>query len=176
MNRLVLIKPSLEYKALIIDMLDEWFSYNKTHQTDLSPRCIFQNYQDFDAYIEEFKQAETNPKEGLVPATLYFAYDKERNIIVGAVQIRHYLNEHLRYSGGHIGDGIRPSERRKGYATEMIGLALKKCKEMGINEVMISCNKNNVGSRKTILNNGGVHEKDVVDDGETLEVYWIKLG
>ena len=175
MDRLILIKPSLEYKEQIIDMLDEWFLYNKTHKTDLSPRCIFQDYQNFDAYIERFKQAEINPKVGLVPATLYFAYDKERNIIVGAIQIRHCLNEHLKLSGGHIGDGIRPSERRKGYATEMIGLALKKCKEMGINEVMMSCNKENIGSRKSIINNGGVYERDVLDDDELLEVYWISV-
>jgi len=175
MNRLILIKPSYEHKEQILDMVKEWAEYNVTHLTDPSPRSIFiKDYSNFDKYIDEFKQEEINPKEGFVPATTYFALDKERNVIVGAIQIRHYLNEHLRNSGGHIGDGVRPSERRKGYATEMIGLALQICKNMGLDRVMISCNENNIGSKKSILNNGGIYERTVDEDGENLEIYWIE--
>ena len=65
----------------------------------------------------------------MVPHSTFFCLDERRNIIVGAVNIRHYLNEHLLLHGGHIGDGIRPSERRKGYAVQMIGLALEECKK-----------------------------------------------
>lgn len=176
MDRLILIKPSKEYKNLIVDMLDEWVEYNQTHITNHSPAAIFYPYKDdFDAYIKHFEEGETNPREGLVPATTYFALDKERNIIVGACQIRHYLNEKLRNGGGHIGDGVRPSERRKGYATEIIALAVKKCKEMDIDEIMISCLEDNIGSRKSILNNGGIYERSVPEKDEgILEIYWIK--
>ena len=156
-------------------MLDEWSEYNATHDTDLSPRAIFRDYHDFDTYIEAQRKQETDPEPNRVPGTTYFALDKERNIIVGACQIRHYLNEDLRNGGGHIGDGVRPSERRKGYATEIIHLALEKCRELGIKEVLISCNSDNIGSRKSIINNGGVYEETVLDDGEPLEKYWIKL-
>ena len=54
-------------------------------------------------------------------------------IFVGAINIRHYLSEKLLLDGGHIGDGVRPSERRKGYATEIIRLGLEECKKLGIN-------------------------------------------
>ena len=64
----------------------------------------------------------------------FFCLDEERNIIVGAVNIRHYLNESLFLNGGHIGDGVRPSERRKGIATKMIALALEECKKIRNNE------------------------------------------
>ena len=165
MNRLVLIKPSIEYKDAIIEMLDEWLEYNATHKTDPSPRAIFHDHFDFDAYLKEFERAEKHPKPEHVPATTYFALDKERNIIVGAICIRHYLTEALLNSGGHIGDGVRPSERRKGYATEMIGLALQKCKEMNIDKVMMSCHKDN----------GGVYDQDIIDGNEILERYWINL-
>ena len=67
------------------------------------------------------------------------------------------------YSGGHIGDGIRPSERRKGNATKMIGLALLECKKLGIDRVMMSCNPDNIGSKKSILNNGFVFEDEILD-------------
>lgn len=175
MNCLILIKPTKEYQKQIVDMLDEWTSYNLTHKGNDSPFAIFHDYSDFDSYLQYFDDEENNPKDGLVHASTYFALDKERNIIVGAVNIRHYLNEKLRNGGGHIGDGIRPSERRKGFATEMIGLALIKCKEMGMVKVMMSCNSDNIASRKSIINNGGVLERIIEDEDGPLEIYWINL-
>ena len=110
---LKLIKGSLEYKEQIIDMLDEWTDYNSKNETNRSPFVIFKNgYEDFDYYLNNLETKE--PKDGLVPDSTFFCLDVDRNIIVGAVNIRHYLNEHLLAHGGHIGDGIRPSERRKG--------------------------------------------------------------
>ena len=78
--------------------------------------------------------------------------------------------------GGHIGDGIRPSERRKGYGTKIIELALVECKKLGINRVLIVCDKNNIGSRKAIINNGGVLENEAVrEDGSIDQRYWIEI-
>ena len=176
MQRLQLIKPSLEYKNQIVDMLEEWTLFNNTHETNHSPGAIFaHDYRDFDSYLAYFEKAETNPIEGHVPSSTYFALDKERNVMVGAISIRHYLNETLKNGGGHIGDGIRPSERRKGYATEMIALALDICRNMKLDKVMISCSRDNIGSKKSIINNGGVYERTVIDDGEVTEIYWIYL-
>ncbi len=82
-------------------------------------------------------------------------------------EIRHKLNESLLKNGGHIGDGVRPSERRKGYATEMIRLALEECKKIGIDRVLMVCYKDNIGSRKSIINNGGVLENELpAEDGK----------
>lgn len=78
-----------------------------------------------------------------VCTTTFFCLDEERNIFVGAASIRHTLNEGLLATGGHIGDGVRPSERRKGVATAMIGLALEECRKLGIEKVLICCDKNN---------------------------------
>ena len=96
--------------------------------------------------------------------------------MLGAVDIRHYLNDYLLQYAGHIGDGIRPSERRKGYATEMIRLSLIECKKLGINNVLMVCDKSNVASRKTIIKNGGILENEFLDeDGEVQQRFWIKL-
>ncbi len=123
-----LIKGSYEYKTQIIDMLEEWTDYNSKNETNRSPWVIFKNnYDDFDYYLNNLETSE--PKDGLVPDSTFFCLDEERNIIVGAVNIRHYLNEHFLAHGGHIGDGIRPSERRKGYAAQMVGLALEESKK-----------------------------------------------
>ena len=100
----------------------------------------------------------------------------DRNILLGAVNVRLYLNDYLYQCGGHIGDGIRPSERRKGYATEMIRLALIECKKIGIDRVLMVCDKTNIGSAKSIMNNGGILENEFIDeDGNINQRYWIDL-
>lgn len=91
------------------------------------------------------------------------------------MNIRHYLNDKLFETGGHIGDGIRPSERRKGYATAMIGLALEECRKLGIDRVLICCDKDNIGSAKSIQRNGGVLENEVEENGNIVQRYWIEL-
>lgn len=91
------------------------------------------------------------------------------------MNIRHYLNDKLFETGGHIGDGIRPSERRKGYATAMIGLALEECRKLGIDRVLICCDKDNIGSVKSIQRNGGVLENEVEENGNIVQRYWIEL-
>ena len=114
---------------------------------------------------------------GKVPATQYLFVREEDGKLVGMLQIRHYLNEHLEKFGGHIGYSVAPDERRKGYASQMLAQALPKCRELGIDKVLITCFRGNEGSRRTILKNGGVYEGTVYepDEGEYLERYWIDL-
>ncbi len=114
---------------------------------------------------------------GLVPATQFIYVLETDNRVVGMLQIRHYFNDNLRLYGGHIGYSVRPSERRKGYATAMLHDALPRCRELGITDVLISCLTDNEGSRRTILKNGGVYESTVHEPelNRDLERYWIHL-
>ncbi len=165
-----LVKLTHEYKQQLTDMMDEWLAVEQ----DFSPYSIRKNdYHDFDNYLENLERKEA--RDGLVPDSTFFCLDLDRNIFVGAVNIRHYLNENLCKGGGHIGDGIRPSERRKGYATAMIGLALEECRKLGINKVLMTCDKTNIGSAKSIMNNGGVLESEFEENGEIEQRYWITL-
>jgi predicted acetyltransferase len=170
-----LIKLTKEYYPQLAEMIDEWRLDQEINHTNHSPWSIFKNnYRDFDYYLDnlEFKE----PKDGKVPDSVFFLLDVERNILLGAVNIRHYLNDYLLQFGGHIGDGIRPSERRKGYATEMIRLSLIECKKLGIDKVLMVCDKANIGSAKSIIKNGGILENEFVDeDGEVNQRYWIDL-
>ncbi|MEA4911992.1 MAG: GNAT family N-acetyltransferase [Oscillospiraceae bacterium] len=111
----------------------------------------------------------------MVPDSTYFCLDTDKNIFVGAVNIRHRLNAGLLKNGGHIGDGIRPSERRRGYGTRMIALALEKCREWGLERVLMVCDKNNIASAKSICNNGGIMENEIEIDGIIEQRYWIAL-
>ncbi len=166
-----LVRLTPEYQPQLFDMMEEWLAAEQ----HFSPYVIRKNdYHDFDYYLEHLETKEE--KNGLVPDSTFFCLDTDRNIFVGAVNIRHYLNEELLFTGGHIGDGVRPSERRKGYATAMIGLALEECRKLGIRRVLMTCDKDNVGSAKSIMKNGGVLENEVInEDGVIEQRYWIEL-
>ena len=170
-----LVRLTTEYREQLFDMLTEWKNDIIENHTDRSPWKIWANdFHNFEYYIEHLDTKE-NDESGWVPDTTLFCLDKDRNIFVGAVNIRHVLNDALLRTGGHIGDGVRPSERRKGYATAMIALALEECKKLGIKKVLMTCDKDNVGSAKTIIRNGGVLENEIEEDGHVEQRYWIQL-
>lgn len=165
---LKLVRLTPEYKEQLFDMMDEWLAAGEK----IIPTSIAINdYHNFDYYMKNLcRNKEIN---GIVPETTYFCLDLDRNIFVGAVTVRHYLTEKLKQNGGHIGDGIRPSERRKGFATAMIGLALIEARKLGITEVLMCCDKRNIASAKSIMNNGGVLENEVVIGDVIKQRYWI---
>ena len=169
--KLRLVNACVEYRSQIADMLDEW---NATGEKIIPYAIRRLDYHDFEYYCENLEVKDES--QGIVPDSTFFCLDEERNIIVGAVNIRHYLNEALLLNGGHIGDGIRPSERRKGYATAMIALALEECKKLGIYKVLMVCYKDNIGSAKSIQNNGGILENEINVEGKMEQRYWIELG
>lgn len=165
-----LVKLNKENYPLLVDMMDEWTNSNEK----IVPYAIRKvDYHNYEEYLDSLEVK--NNSSFLVPDSTFFLLDIERNIFLGAINIRHYLNESLLLNGGHIGDGIRPSERRKGYATKMISLALEECKKLGINKVLMVCDKNNIGSRKSIINNGGILENEIIVNGNIEQRFWINL-
>ena len=172
---LKLVRPEVRYKEAIIEMIDEWKSYNESHPAaNSSPTAIFKtDPREYEAFMESVDNKGDEP--GKVPSTTYFLYDEEREIMIGAINIRHYLNEFLLRYGGHIGDGIRPSERGKGYATKMIALGLDVCRELGIERVLMVCDQDSVASSRTIIKNGGILEDRPLKDGKIIERYWIDI-
>lgn len=170
-----LIKLTKDYYYELSEMIDEWKLDQEIYHTNHSPWAIFKNdYHDLDNYLSNLELKE--PKDGKVPDSVFFLLEEESNKLIGAVNIRHYLNDYLLKYAGHIGDGIRPSKRNMGYGTEMIRLALIECKKIGIDKVLMICDKSNIASAKTIIKNGGVLENEIIDeDGEIQQRYWINL-
>lgn len=174
-GELELVFPTEEYKEQIEEYLQEHFDNN---EHELSGAGGLDRIKDVDKWLEKIRNdiSEESIEKGRIPATLFLGIRKSDNKVVGTIQIRHYLNEFLLREAGHIGDGVRPSERRKGYATEMIRLALEECKKIGINRVLMTCDKNNTGSSKSIQKNGGVLENEILlESGEICQRYWISL-
>lgn len=128
--------------------------------------------------FEEYISKLNNPNPKNVPSTQYIAVRESDNRLVGMIDLRHDINHPvLSLYGGHIGYSVHPDERRKGYATEMLAICLEKAKELGLPRVMISCVEGNIGSEKTILNNGGEYQTTVTvgSRGENLKRFWIEL-
>lgn len=167
---LKLVKLSEACRGQLNDMMDEWTAAGET----IVPYAIVKNdYRDFDRYLAQLEVKEATDR--LVPDSVFFCLDDETNRFVGAVNIRHRLNALLLRSGGHIGDGVRPSERRKGVATRMIAMALEECRRLGIERVLMVCDKDNIASARSIQKNGGVLENELDDGGTMIQRYWIDL-
>lgn len=118
-----------------------------------------------------------NIPEGRVPAWTYFYVREADGKIVGMVNIRSALNDFLREEGGHIGYSVRPTERRKGYATAMLRDTLGFCGAIGLRDVLITCDKGNLASARVIRSCGGVLKDERFSEiyREIVQRYWIKL-
>ena len=159
---MILIAPSIEYDEQIQAYRREFLEYGGSMDGCGSLRR-FDRTQDWLDQVEALKRAKTTPPE-LVPMTQY-------------IQIRHYFNAFLEKYAGHIGYSVCPSERRKGYATQMLKLVLPECRKLGILHVLVCCVQGNEGSGKTIVNNCGKYESTIYlkERGVYLERYWINL-
>ena len=158
--------PNFSHKQSYLEMISEWRAF----EVPTSPGKLFagENFEDFLSIVERDK---TNNPDG-VNSHLFFLVENE--IILWAIQIRHSIDHpRLIEVGGHIGYGIRPSERGKWYATEMLRLWLLEAKKLWLEKVLITCHDDNIASAKVIENNGGAFERYAYRDEKKYRRYWV---
>ncbi|PFM17312.1 GNAT family N-acetyltransferase [Bacillus anthracis] len=168
-----LLTPTTDLQDEYLDFYNEWKDSGET----MIPWVISKDLSNFPAMVQELLDAHNgvNLPQSWVPDSTYWLVT-DNNRIVGTVNIRHSLTEHLFNAGGHIGYGIRPSERRKGYATKLLELSLEKTKKLNITRALVVCDEVNTASEKTILHNGGVRDDDFIEaDGNVVRRFWIEL-
>ena len=173
MEKIILVEPDLSYADEIIKYKEESLAESPV----INGSAGLDRFSSIEIWFEELKKRsceDTVPK-GLVPSSTYLAVREKDNYIVGMIDIRHYLNEYLTQVGGHIGYGVRKTERNKGYAKQMLKLALEKCKELKIKKVLITCDEDNIASEKVILSANAKLEDIRNVDGENKKRFWIDL-
>ena len=167
-----LVYPSIEHREMILAYMNETFAYGEEYINGVGGN---QNFNEYEDWLKREKQNHLgiNLKDGFVPDTVYFYIEGDK--IVGVINIRHCLNEFLLKRGGHIGYSVAPSQRKKGYATAMLKEAIGICKKCDIYPILITCNKENTASRKTIEKCGGKLENEYYDkeSKETYLRFWI---
>lgn len=174
--RLYLVKPDLTHFEQYNQMMSEW----RASGTQIAPWFLgdgFDTVEKFADFIRMLDDCEHGLTDKRFSATTsYFVID-ENDRLVGAASLRHYLTYEGFLTWGHIGYGIRPSERLKGYAVATLRMMLEQAKLRHIYKVLLGVHESNIGSRKVVEKCGGILENTVrvPGDAEAVRRYWIAV-
>lgn len=170
---ITLARPTLEMK-------EDALNYRKEHfdngEMIINGSELFDKIDSYEEWLEKVTQnaspATVDPN--WVVTDTFFAIDQDTKKIIGIIDLRHTLNDFL-INFGNSGYSVRPSERKKGYATEMLKQLLTVAKQAGLNELNLSVERGNIPSVKTITKNGGVYKRSFDYEGEQADIYQIVL-
>ncbi len=174
---ITLLRPSEAYARQVMSFKEEL----KANGDRFDGCAGLEDCASYEDWIQFEKRLRTKYKEGYVPSEVFLAIREADDRLVGIIDYRHPLTDFLLRFGGNIGYSVRPSERRKGCASEMLRLLLDKCRVRGEDRVLLICDRDNIASRKTILKNGGVLEDEIEDtaglrSSGRIQRYWISIG
>ncbi|PQZ59357.1 GNAT family N-acetyltransferase [Bacillus sp. MYb209] len=168
-----LLKPIHKYSGEIMEYREAFLHAEEQPHGSSS----LQNFDSLDEWFAKVSIQEIGESLPLnrVPSSQFLSFEKGE--LIGFVNIRHRLNSELLLESGHIGYSVHPNKRRQGYATKQLQLSLAEAKKLGLKKVLITCDKANIGSAKTVQKVGGVLENEVISThtGEIVHRYWVEI-
>ena len=167
-----LVRPAKEHEKEALEFKQEFFDNGEKTINGSELLDQTESYTDWLQAVTNNTSKETVNPQWVVTDT-YFAVDKN-NRIVGIIDLRHELKGFL-VDFGHSGYSVRPSERKKGYATQMLSLILDRARELNFKTLQLSAEKTNAPSIKTIVKNGGKYSRTFTVQNEEADVYLIEL-
>ena len=168
---IILTEPTLKLKQPYLDFYGEYAASGEK----LTPFVVRHAPTDFSEMLA-YLQSHTKEQTTLgVPHSTYWAVESESGSVVGVINIRHKLTDKLLETGGHIGYGIRPTARGRGYATEMLRCSFEKARGLGISRALVCCDEDNVASERVIVKNGGQEAESKTDGEVVVKRFWIDL-
>lgn len=172
-NNLILVRPTPELKAQALAYREEHFQHGERIINGSELLDKTEQYEEWLDAVTRNTNPETVNPDWVVTDT-FFAQRKSDGKIIGIIDLRHTLNDFLK-DFGNCGYSVRPTERKKGYATEMLHLLLQAARDAGMQELHISVEQENIASVKVIQRNGGVYERSFSFENETADIYRIVL-
>ncbi len=167
-----LIRPSAEYIGDIMAYRAEFLENGEI----IHGGSMLEKYDSADDWLAHLEEFSNKCPEDFVPTDMFLALNED-NRVVGLIDCRRHIDHPIVGEwGGHIGYSVRKSERRKGYAKEMLRQALEIYRERGADKILVTCQAGNIASEKVILVNGGIFERETDDSsGHVIKRFWITL-
>ena len=167
-----LVRPSKEHENQALEFKKEFFDNG---ESTINGSELFDQTDSYDEWLQAVtnntSKATVNPD--WVVTDTYFAINENKRI-VGIIDFRHELKGFLK-DFGNSGYSVRPSERRKGYASQMLSLILERAREIKLTSFQLSTEKSNEASIKTIIKNGGKYSRSFTVNNEVADIYLIDL-
>ena len=169
---ITLVRPTIEMKQQALEYRQEHFDNGEMIINGSELFDKIESYEEWLKKVNDNTSLDTVDSNWVVTDT-FFAADKNERI-VGIIDLRHTLNDFLK-DFGNCGYSVRPTERRKGYATEMLHQIILHAKKVGLSELNLSVERDNEPSIKTIVKNGGRYFRSFEYEGALADVYKIVL-